>query len=548
MKVKVISRSQASTQRECIGDVRMEFRNLSPTYHPFHKAREYTRGVQAAKLDRMFAKPFVGTLDDGHADGITQTSTHRENLVQFVSGSVDGVVKLWDLPTRKCITTYTRAHTGVVSGLALLLAASGGATTPQQPQDPAVLSCGEDGYIRLWKMTVDLMGASGTHTVASSASTTNIKSPIGPASTTTATTAEHLGLLKTWRHPNTKYGGSFKSLDRHWTDTNQFATASDSAVDIWDYTRSSPIQSFSSHHTNLMGDGDTITVVRYNPVEASLLAYCSMDRGVGLQDVRTGSALRKTILAMRSNCLQWNPMEPYYFVVGNEDYNCYSFDMRKLSTPTMIHKGHVGAVLSVSWSPTGREFVSGSYDKTLRIFGHQKGTSREIYFTKRMQRIFTVNYTSDNTYIISGSDDTNLRLWKARASEKVGAQLTIREERSLQYREALVTKYNHLPEIHKIMKSGKRRGTKFVRKQTHLQQIQTDSKKRKLENRIQHSKPGAVLREPERSKVVEKELDKDNKTNKTNFVDKFNNNNNKYHAADSKKKKKKKLNASSEKK
>jgi WD repeat and SOF domain-containing protein 1 len=132
-----------------------------------------------------------------------------------------------------------------------------------------------------------------------------------------------------------------------------------------------------------------------------------------------------------------------------------------------------------------------------------------------MQRVFTVNYTSDNTYIISGSDDTNLRLWKARASEKVGAQLTIREERSLQYRQALVKKHHHLPEIHRIMKSGKRRGTKFVRKQTQLQQIQVDSKKRKLENRIQHSKPGTVPREAERSKVVEKEIDNDNSQNKT---------------------------------
>ena len=27
---------------------------------------------------------------------------------------------------------------------------------------------------------------------------------------------------------------------------------------------------------------------------------------------------------------------------------------------------------------TGKEFVSGSYDKTIRIFEHQKGRSREV--------------------------------------------------------------------------------------------------------------------------------------------------------------------------
>jgi len=85
----------------------------------------------------------------------------------------------------------------------------------------------------------------------------------------------------------------------------------------------------------------------------------SHDRGVGFKDLRVGSPLKKMIMSMRSNCLEWNPMEPMNFVVGNEDYNAYAFDMRKLDQPTMIYKGHVSAVLCVDWSPTGREFVTG---------------------------------------------------------------------------------------------------------------------------------------------------------------------------------------------
>ena len=34
----------------------------------------------------------------------------------------------------------------------------------------------------------------------------------------------------------------------------------------------------------------------------------------------------------------------------------------------MIHKDHVTAVLDIDFSPTGREFVTGSFDKTIRIF------------------------------------------------------------------------------------------------------------------------------------------------------------------------------------
>jgi WD repeat and SOF domain-containing protein 1 len=510
MKVKTISRSAASTERECIGDQRLHFRNLDPTYHPFHKAREYTRAVQAAKLDRMFAKPFVGDLENGHSDGVTQTAMHRDNLVQFASGSVDGVVKVWDLASRTCVTTYLKAHSGVVSGLALCgYGRMNSVASAGENKEQTVLSCGEDGYIRQWKLTVD---TTNTGLVSKKPSSSSFRSDkfkdaasFGSRSSLKfqAPEADELGLINTWRHPNTKVGGSFKSLDVHWQE-DQFATASDSSVNIWNPTRSGPIQSFSSHE--FAGDGDTVTVVRYSPSESDLIAHCSLDRGIGLHDTRTGTSLRKAELSMRANCLEWNPMEPYVFAVGNEDFNAYTFDMRNLQRPTKIHKGHVGAIMSIGWAPTGQEFVTGSYDKTVRIFGARSGTSRDLYHTKRMQRVFAVNYTSDNSYIISGSDDTNLRLWKARSNEKVGTQLTSREEKSLEYRQALLKKYKHMPEVNKISGSGKRKGTKFVRKQTEMAQIQKSKVMRKQENRVKHAKPGTVKFENERNKVVRKEI------------------------------------------
>lgn len=61
-------------------------------------------------------------------------------------------------------------------------------------------------------------------------------------------------------------------------------------------------------------------------------------------------------------------MEPFNFVAGNEDSNIYQFDMRKMEQAKKIHKGHIGAVLCVDFSPTGKQLCSGSFDKTLRIF------------------------------------------------------------------------------------------------------------------------------------------------------------------------------------
>ncbi len=42
----------------------------------------------------------------------------------------------------------------------------------------------------------------------------------------------------------------------------------------------------------------------------------------------------------------------------------------------MVHQDHVSAVLNVDYSPTGKEFVTASYDKTIRIFPVDSGRSR----------------------------------------------------------------------------------------------------------------------------------------------------------------------------
>lgn len=90
-------------------------------------------------------------------------------------------------------------------------------------------------------------------------------------------------------------------------------------------------------------------------------------------------------------------------LLGSEDHNSYTYDIRNLATPSQIYKGHVGGVMGCDWSkhfpsqkvarglitpgPTGEEFVSGAYDRTIRIFKRDSGRSRDVYHTKRMQRL-----------------------------------------------------------------------------------------------------------------------------------------------------------------
>lgn len=544
MKVKALSRSQASTTRSTIHDLRITHKNLDPSSHPQARAREYTRAVTSAKLDRMFAQPFLGELQGGHVDAISCMAIHRSNLCPIVTGCVDGTLRIWDLQTRKLVMNL-EAHSRCVSDVVF------GNTT----NDGRVYSCGEEGVIKAWSIYPTTTSSNsnsnsggfggieeeendvndrsddddddsdgyGKKPKANKKMTGKKKQSTSSSSSSdlAATTSSPYGPHNIYRLPTPRnnnqfnVNNAFHSIDHHWSDSKLVSASSTAAVHIWDTERtiSTPITTFN----NLWGSDDTVTTVRYNPAERDLIAHCSNDRGIGLHDTRSSSALQKTIMAMKCNCLEWNPMEPYMFVVGNEDYNAYTFDMRKLSRPTGMYKGHVGAVMSVAWSPTGTEFVTGSYDKTIRIFSVRKeggtsshsgynatGVARDVYHTKRMQRVFCVGYTLDHKYILSGSDDTNIRLWKARSSEKIG-QLSAREEASLQYRNALVQKYVHLPEVKRIAKG--RRVPKFVKKETAQAMVQKEKRMRKESNVINHSKPGTKKFTDEKAKAIVKTVD-----------------------------------------
>ena len=81
MKVKAISR--LPPKKTVIQ------RNLNPELHPMASAREVRRAVVAAKLDRIFAKPFICALS-GHMDGIWSLSRYPRRLNIIISGGCDG--------------------------------------------------------------------------------------------------------------------------------------------------------------------------------------------------------------------------------------------------------------------------------------------------------------------------------------------------------------------------------------------------------------------------------------------------------------------------
>jgi WD repeat and SOF domain-containing protein 1 len=440
MKIKALTRA-SSAQQAPGTDIQRAPRNLAPEIHPFERAREYQRALNAVKLERMFAKPFLGQLGSGHVQGVYSMCKNQSSLSTVASGSGDGVVKVWSLTSRE-ETWRTAAHSNIVKGLTF-------------SNDNKLLSCGTDG-IKLWDPY-------------------NSPSDSAP--------------IASWQE-----GGPYTSLSFHRSGNSFAASSGAGCINVWDLEHSTAPQKIQ--WPNFV---DTITDVCFNQVETSVIAATAADRSILLFDLRTNMPVIKTVLKFASNRVVFNPMEAMNLAVASEDHNIYVFDARNFDKAQNIHKGHVAAVMDVEFSPTGEELVSASYDRSIRIWSRDKGQSRDMYHTKRMQRVFRACWTMDSKYVLSGSDDGNIRLWRANASERSGVK-SARQRQALEYNQALAERYSHLPEIKRIRRH--RHLPKVVKKASEIKREELAAIKRREENERKHSAKKFTKRKSEREKAI----------------------------------------------
>jgi WD repeat and SOF domain-containing protein 1 len=261
MKVKMLSRNPDDYIRDTKTEYHKLQRNYDPSIHPFEEQREYVRALNATKMERIFAKPFLGDLN-AHGDGISCMAKHPSQLSTLLSGSYDGEICIWNLPTQSC-TRKVVAHDGHVRGITF--AADGS----------KFFSVGDDKTVKSWAVN---------HT--------DEEDEAAPISTVLSKSV-------------------LTSITHHRVDPI-FATCGE-VCQLWEETRNEPLKT-------LQWGADTLHHVQFNLVENNLLAACTSARSIILYDRREGKPLRKVTMTMRPNFLAWNPMEAFSFTVANEDY------------------------------------------------------------------------------------------------------------------------------------------------------------------------------------------------------------------------------------
>ena len=85
----------------------------------------------------------------------------------------------------------------------------------------------------------------------------------------------------------------------------------------------------------------------------------------------------------------------------------------------ILLQGHTSWARSVAFSPDGTRIVSGSQDKTVRVWDTERGVQIGSPLQGHTSYVTSVAFSPDGTRLVSGSDDNTVRVWNSRRNVQI---------------------------------------------------------------------------------------------------------------------------------
>ena len=96
-------------------------------------------------------------------------------------------------------------------------------------------------------------------------------------------------------------------------------------------------------------------------------------------------------------------------VSGSSDKSVRVWDSSTGEVQNVL-EGHAHSVWSVGFSPDGRRIVSGSWDKSVRVWDSSTGEVQNV-LEGHTDSVHSVAFSPDGRHIVSGSQDKSVRVW-----------------------------------------------------------------------------------------------------------------------------------------
>ncbi|KAJ6583538.1 WD40-repeat-containing domain protein [Mycena vulgaris] len=385
---------------------------------------------------------------DGHDDKVRSVAFSQDGL-HAISGSRDQTVRIWDMATRKQLKQLD-GHEAMVWSVAFspdgLHAISGSgdktvriwdvATGTQLKQlnghDDMVLSVGfspdglyaisgsDDKTVRIWDV------ATGKQLKEMDGHDGGVNSAAFAPDGLFAISGSDDRSVRIWDVSN---GKQLKQLEGHkervwsvaFSPDGLFAISGseDQTVRIWDVSNGNQLKQLDGHK-------GYVRSVAFSPDGLRAISG-SNDKTVRLWDVSTGKQLKQ--LDGHNSDIDVSTGKQLQQLDGHEELVCsaaFSPDglhaisgsndktvrIWDVATGKQLKQmdGHYGSVNSVAFALDGLVAISGSSDKTVQIWDVSSGKQLK-QLNGHKERVWSVAFSPDGLHAISGSDDKTVRIW-----------------------------------------------------------------------------------------------------------------------------------------